>query len=183
MQQFEIVLKNNKIRSYRFIALILIVLNLAVFIFLLFSDLYFVDSLSALILVSIYAMVRFYQSRKNKTVFFIDEVAFFVLSGCWIVLHNYLFAIFCALIGSLYHFSLQKIRFVFSEELIMRMNFPRTEYQWAKFSNIMLRDGILTLDFNDNRLIQLEVEDDNIVNEFEFNAFAQKQIKQYYQHY
>jgi hypothetical protein len=182
MQQFEIVLKNNKIRSYRFIALMLVVLNLAVYVFLLFSDSYFVDALSALILVFIYVIFRFYQSRKNKTLFFIDEVAFFVLAGCWIVLHHYLFAIFCALIGVLYYFSLQKIQFVFSEELIIGMNFPRTEYQWAKFSNVMLRDGILTLDFTNNRLIQMEVEDDNTINEFEFNEFAKQKIKQNFQH-
>jgi hypothetical protein len=183
MQQFEIVLKNNNIRSYRFIALMLVILNLAIFIFLLFSDSYFVDALSDLILVCIYAIFRFYQSRKNKAFFFIDEVAFFVLAGCWIVLHHYLFAIFCALIGTLYHFSLQKIHFVFSGELIIRMNFPRTEYQWAKFNNVMLRDGILTLDFTDNKLIQMEVEDNITINEFEFNAFAKQKIKQYSQHY
>ena len=46
-------------------------------------------------------------------------------------------------------------------------------YNWNEFSNVILKDELLTLDFKNNRLIQLAVEV-NItpVNEIEFNEFC-----------
>ena len=59
------------------------------------------------------------------------------------------------------------------------MNFPPVEYQWNQLSNVMLRDNILTLDFNNNKLIQIEIENEKNINEVEFNEFAQQQILKY----
>ena len=105
-----------------------------------------------------------------------DEVAFFTLAGCWVVLQNYPIAGGCLLMGILYHFSLQKLKFVFNNIFIKKTNFPPLEYQWNQVSNVMLRDGILTLDFNNNKLIQIEVNNETNISEVEFNEFAQQQI-------
>ena len=182
MQQFEphsyqIVLKNYKIKSYRFIALLVVFSNLAVFLFLLFSDKYFYDAAASLFLIAVYCLYRFYIAKKNKSGFYMDVVSFFILAGCWVALHNYAIVAVCALMGMLYHFSLQKLLFVFNNASVKKMNFPSSEYQWSGFSNVMLRDNILTLDFNNNKLIQCEIEND--INEVEFNEFAQQQILKY----
>ena len=186
MQQFEITLKNNKIKSYRSIALLIVFFNLAVFIFLLFSDKYFYNAASSLFLISIYCLYRFYVAKKNKSGFYMDEVSFFILAGCWVALQNYPVVFCCALMGILYHFSLQKIQFVFNSDSIKKINFPPSEYLWNKFSNVMLRDNILTLDFNNNKLIQCEIENVQVtlngkksINEKEFNEFAQQQLLKY----
>ena len=108
-----------------------------------------------------------------------DEVAFFILAGCWVGLQNYFIAGGCLLMGILYHFSVQKIQFVVNNVLIKKTNFPSVEYQWNQMSNVMLRDGILTLDFNNNKLIQLEVDNETNISEIEFNEFAQQQLIKY----
>ncbi len=108
-----------------------------------------------------------------------DEVAFFILAGCWVALQKYPIAGGCLLMGILYHFSLQKIQFVFNNVFIKKINFPPVEYQWNQMSNVMLRDSILTLDFNNNKLIQLEIDNEKNINEIEFNEFAQQQIIKY----
>lgn len=176
MQQFDIFLKNYKIKSYRFIALLIVILNLAVFIFLLFSGVHFFEAAAAVFLAAIYFLYRFYLSKKNKIGFFMDEISFFILTGCWIALQNYLIAFACVSMGILYHLSLQKLQFVFNSNFVKKMNFPPTEYTWNRFSNVVLRDNILTLDFKNNKLIQIEIENEKNINAIEFNEFAQQQL-------
>jgi Ca2+/Na+ antiporter len=176
MQQFELILKNYKIKSYRLIALLIVFFNLAVYIFLLFSDSHFYNAAASLFLVSAYCLYRFYLAKKTKTRFFMDEFSFFILAGSWVALHNYFIAAGCIFMGVLYYFSLQKFQFVFDNNSIKKLNFPKTEYAWNKFANVLLRDNILTLDFNNNKLIQVEIEDEENIDETEFNAFAQQQL-------
>ncbi len=179
MPQFEITLKNSKVKSYHFIALLIVSFNIAIFIYLLFFDKYFYDAAASFFLIAVYCLFRFYIAKKNKSPFYIDEVAFFILAGCWVALQNYPVAGGCLLMGILYHYSLQKLQFVFNNIFIKKTNFPPIEYQWNQLSNVMLRDSILTLDFNNNKLIQMEIDNESNISEVEFNAFAQQQIIKY----
>ena len=179
MQQFEIVLKNYKIKSYRFIALLIALSNMAVFIFLLFSDVHFFEAAASVFLVALYGLYRFYLVKKNKIGFYLDEVSFFILAGCWVGLQNYLLAFSCILLGILYHLSLQKLQFVFNSDFVKKMNFPHSEYSWDNFNNVLLKDNILTLDFSNNKLIQAEIENEKSIIEKEFNEFAEQQLFKY----
>ena len=66
-----------------------------------------------------------------------------------------------------------------NEQLIVLQNgiFGKS-YNWSEFSNVILKDELLTLDFKNNRLIQLVV-DVNFtpVNEIEFNEFCRILLK------
>lgn len=179
MQQFDIILKNPKIKSYRLIALLIVFLNLAIFLFLLFSGSYFYDAAACVFLVGVYCLYRFYFSKKNKTAFFFDEFSFFILAGCWVALQVYLLAFGCLLLGILYHFSLQKLQFIIDKNSVKKINLPKADYSWDMFSNVLIRDNILTLDFNNNKLIQVEIENNKDVNEAAFNQFAKEQIIRY----
>ena len=184
MQQFEakyyrITLKNYKIKSYRFIALLIIFFNLAIFVYLLFSEKYFYDAAASFFLVAGYCLYRFYVAKKINKRFVLDEFSFFILAGCWVALHNYLIAFGCVFIALLYHFALQKPVFIVDNKSVKKLNFPKTEFSWNKFSNVLIRDNILTLDFKNNKLIQAEIEDDKSISEPEFNTFAQQQIITY----
>ncbi|MEP6926410.1 MAG: hypothetical protein ABI834_02185 [Ginsengibacter sp.] len=174
MQQFEITLKNDKIKFYKFIALLLALLNLAVFIFLLISDVHFYEAAAALLLSGLYLIYILYTAKKNHRIFFVSEITFFILAGSWVALQNYLIAFACVLLGILYHLSLQKLQFVFNEHFVKKINFPQKQYEWEMLSNVMLRDNILTIDFKNNKLIQLEIESN--LSEVNFNQFAQQQL-------
>jgi hypothetical protein len=54
------------------------------------------------------------------------------------------------------------------------------KHDWAEISNIVLKDGILTIDFKNNRLFQKETDDldddDYDGEEDEFNEFCQEQL-------
>ena len=52
-------------------------------------------------------------------------------------------------------------------------------FRWSDLNNIVLRDGLLTVDFKNNRLIQREIvddEDEDDADEEEFNAFCREQL-------
>lgn len=176
MQQFDIILQNDKIKSYRSIALILLLLNLAIFVFLLFFDEYRYESASAILLVGIYIFMRLHFIRKYNQGNYLDQVIMFVLAGCWLGLQNYFMVTALVILGILYHFALQKLQFVFTKEKIVKMNFPVREFEWNTLNNVILKDNILTLDFKDNKLIQAEIERAQNINEQQFNSFAQSQL-------
>jgi len=174
MQQFEITLKNDKIKFYKFISLLLVLLNLAVFVFLLIANVHFYEAAAALLLSGLYLIFLLYIAKKNKDVFSVNEVTFFILAGSWVALQNYLVAFACVLLGILYHLSLQKLQFLFSNSFVKKLNFPQKVYAWEMFANVVLRDNILTIDLKNNTLIQFEIESD--ISESQFNAFAQQHL-------
>jgi hypothetical protein len=55
----------------------------------------------------------------------------------------------------------------------------KQEFAWSAFTNIILKDGLLTLDFKSNKLIQREVADDNEdddADEDEFNDWCRQRL-------
>ncbi len=57
-------------------------------------------------------------------------------------------------------------------------SFPRKSYPWNVIQNIVLKDGIITIDFKNNKLIQKEVDASvSKETELEFNTFCTEQIR------
>lgn len=55
----------------------------------------------------------------------------------------------------------------------------KQRFSWDVFNNVILKDGLLTLDFKSNRLIQKEVADDDEdddADEDEFNAYCRDRL-------
>ncbi len=63
-----------------------------------------------------------------------------------------------------------------SEEIVMN-TFPKKRFNWGELNNIVLKDGLLTIDFKNNKLIQKELDEtaDEKVEQ-EFNLFVQEKI-------
>ena len=65
----------------------------------------------------------------------------------------------------------------FDDEEIVINSFPKKRHQWNELNNAILKDGILTLDFKNNRVFQKEVNAEVSKEiEQEFNRFAQRLI-------
>ena len=71
--------------------------------------------------------------------------------------------------------ALKKISLYFTASGIEKRNFPSKKYHWNQFSNVILKDNILTLDFKNNKLLQAKIETTNL-NEDAFNIFAKEQL-------
>lgn len=66
------------------------------------------------------------------------------------------------------------------DRIVFKSVFSKTIY-WAELSNALIKDGILTLDYKNNKLFQAETDDDEEneeyeVSEEEFNEFCRKQL-------
>ncbi len=66
----------------------------------------------------------------------------------------------------------------FSPDRIVINSLIRKKFVWAAFTNIMLKDGLLTMDFKNNRLLQKEVdeEEEGDADEDEFNDYCRAKI-------
>jgi hypothetical protein len=59
------------------------------------------------------------------------------------------------------------------DEHILYPSFPKRKIKWNEVNNIILKDGLLTIDLNNNKIIQQLVDESvNTINEPEFNKFC-----------
>lgn len=65
----------------------------------------------------------------------------------------------------------------FDNEGAVVNSLPKKQYVWAQISNVILKDGILTLDLKNNKLIQKPIESDTSAREeLEFNEFCRSKL-------
>ncbi len=65
----------------------------------------------------------------------------------------------------------------FDDEEIVFNTLPKKRYSWQDLANVVLKDGILTIDFRNNKLIQKEIESQTSAKEEqEFNEFCQARL-------
>ena len=63
------------------------------------------------------------------------------------------------------------------EELVFN-TVPKRKYLWNEVSNVVLKEGILTIDLKNNKLIQKEIDADiSEADEQDFNDFCKHQLK------
>jgi hypothetical protein len=69
------------------------------------------------------------------------------------------------------------IEYAFDEEEIVLNSLPKKHYYWNEINNILIKDGILTIDLKNNRLIQKEIENPGSDKaERDFNEFCRERL-------
>jgi hypothetical protein len=173
MHTFGITLKNEKEKSYRRIILFFVILHILLFSYLLFTRLW-KEGLSGLIVTVLYAGYRLLICNKNKQKFTFGSGYFFVF-GIVSIMDTWWLGIIDMILFLLSSIALVPISLTFSSADIKKAGFPFKKYQWDEFSNVILKDNILTLDFKNNKLLQAEIANKSI-NEEAFNTFAKEQL-------
>lgn len=78
----------------------------------------------------------------------------------------------------LYKVAQRKLAVIITREKISYPSFPVRTIQWTELNSIILKDGLLTIDFKNNRLIQHYPDKSQLVpDEKEFNEFCKEQLK------
>ena len=155
MQQFQISLKNEKVKQYDRIALFITIINLSLFIYVAFAVTNKQDRIAA---IAGAALVLIALSIDWKIDFW------------WI-------GVLCFAIGTLYFASKRILLVSISKEKIIYPSFPKKHIEWSQLNNIILKDGLLTIDFKNNKFIQQFIDDTNTaLNEQEFNDFCGQQL-------
>jgi hypothetical protein len=100
-------------------------------------------------------------------------------AGGWLLLPNLFWMAFPFIaLATLESYAKRPLEIGFDRDRIVINSLIRRRLQWSAFSNILLKDGLLTLDYKDNRLLQWEVIDDgeSDADEEEFNTYCRGQL-------
>lgn len=176
MYEYEIVLKNEKEKTYSVISWLLLLINLVTIILYSISfDLKNIFPLVfAIIAFATLFLAKYFKGLNEKFSyyfpFFFFAAAWFFTVYPWVGLVNLVF-------GALNMIARRKliVRFL-NDKVIYPSAFPR-QIQWTEISNAVLKDDILTIDLKNNKLIQQKI--DRIyttINEDEFNDFCRQQL-------
>jgi hypothetical protein len=68
------------------------------------------------------------------------------------------------------------VRVIFTNEEVLLSTLFKKVLQWTDFNNIILKDGLLTLDLKNNKLIQKNILDEEQPDENEFNAYCRNRL-------
>lgn len=182
MQEFELVLKNERIKAYKTFIVFFIALNIA---FLIVQAIITTDiiirskSLLAVFMTLLSLAIEYYYRKKNKQ--YSGKGAallYFILT--YSLLHYWWMALGIITVTILYTISLRKLIVHIDSNQIIYPTFPKKTFVWNDLNNIILKDGLLTIDFKNNKLSQSEVingDNDSVMNEQEFNDFCRNHLK------
>jgi len=176
MKQFELILKNEKEASYKRISILLIILNVVGILFITYLKDF--RNWGALIIAAIAvfaAFSSFYFRNKNEKA--ILTGAFILLSLAWIVAGYWVVGVLNILFMILHTAALQKPIVSINESRVLYPSFPKKKIDWQELSNLILKDGLLTIDLKNNKIIQQQIADiSSTIDEKEFNDFCRQQL-------
>jgi hypothetical protein len=102
---------------------------------------------------------------------------FFAIVNIAAIILKWWLAIFLIPIYIFYRISTRKLTVSVGNNRISYPSYPARSIEWKELSNLILKDGILTLDFKNNRIIQQAVDEDfQNPDEKEFNEFCKQRI-------
>ncbi|MCY7422164.1 MAG: hypothetical protein LH478_10540 [Chitinophagaceae bacterium] len=133
--------------------------------------------LSALILLVIFLYLKFKIARKKRAYYTagLAIAAITFLAGP----NRNLFIFFFYVASLLIERELKFHKEIgFTEKEIVFNTLISKQYDWADMNNVLIKDGLLTLDFKNNKVIQKEIEGDVSKEiEQEFNSFCIVQVE------
>lgn len=176
--QYVVSLKNKQTRSIDLIGLLLGILSVLFFVreMLLSAGVhvaYLVGSI-AVVTVLVWNVV---QSSKGRKVYY--SRALLIAALVWMKMPYFQWLTFLFIILALLEYQAKyALEIGFSDKEIVINSLFKKRYAWSQFDNIVLKDGLLTLDFTNNKILQREVEEDDEddADEEEFNDYCRHQL-------
>jgi hypothetical protein len=180
MEKFELTLRNAKLRSYHVISWLLIFLNIVALYIYSFSSSGGLGDRFGIIGTFLLALLLLFVRRTDRFSFPDRKMSLlrvnFLIIILWLRWQLYIPAAATFVFELLYSYSVRKFEVLVEKKGIIYPSFPKRKILWNELQNIILKDGILTIDLKNNKLIQQELEEDDAVNEKEFNEFCKQQL-------
>jgi len=182
LNRFELLLKNEKVKSYDRITLLIILINLAVFVLLALQSaeqrIRIISIAGSLLLVTLLIIHFIVKNTKTRNTSLYSFISVLSAAITWMIIGKWWVALLCFALSALYQISRKPLQVLFNPDKINYTSFPVRSIQWNELNNVILKDGILTIDFRNNKIVQAEIDDvSNTINEKEFNDFCSQQLK------
>jgi len=176
---FVVVLKNKNKKAVRLTGILLSLLALFLFLYRSFQDTGTMMNLVAFFILLVLFSWSLFQLRKNQKVVFAPLLG---IAGFGLIVlqpFNWLGIVYLAM-AAMERYAMLPQEIGFSRDQIRFNGWPEKKYAWSDFSNIMLKDDILTMDFRNNKLFQKETDDsadpEYDGSEDEFNQFCMENL-------
>lgn len=130
----------------------------------------------AMIAFTISLLAKYFKKSNEKLSsylpFFLFSIAWFLTPYWWLGLINLFF-------GVLNTMARRKLAvYFYNDNLIYPSTFPQ-KILWTEINNVILKDGILTIDLKNNKLFQHSIDRTyTTINEKEFNEFCRQHLNQ-----
>lgn len=181
MQKFELVLRNEKVKLYDRFAILIFLLNAIAICFFLYynyqaikeNPLALACGGAALLMLCYFMFIPAVSKSKNVFLLAAAPVAlYWVLIGYWWI------GFILVFLFAFYLVAKRHLMVNVSNTGILYPSFPQRKFSWQELNNMILKDGLLTIDFKNNRIIQQMTDSmTKTLNEKEFNDFCKAQLK------
>jgi hypothetical protein len=176
--QYVVTLKNQNNRYIDILGLLLSIFSVICFTWELIHS----GNVSVAYLIGSVAVTGFIgwnllQAAKKRKVYY--SRALLSAALVWMKMPYFQWLVFVFIILALLEYQAKySIEIGFADNEIVFNSLFKKRYNWSAFSNIVLKDGLLTLDFTNNRVLQREIEDDeeDDADEDEFNEYCRNQL-------
>jgi len=176
MKKYELVLKNEKEKFYKIINWLLLAVNF-ISILLLTISIHFiklVPTILAVVAVSSIFFIHYFQRKYEKLVY---STPFFIFSLAWVVAGFWWIGVLNLVFSILSFASIKRLIVSLTGEYITYPSLFDKRIKWDELNNVILKDGLLTIDFKNDKLIQQLVDEPNYsTDEKEFNDFCSEQL-------
>lgn len=181
MEPFRIYLRNEKVKQYNRIALLIVVIHFALFGYMAVAlpagDLRNYSGASALLLGILLALKNIPFFKKTEHDFYYYSIAELIIIVTWIGTGYWWFVVLTGLISTLYVIARRPLIVLIRKEHVQYPSFPSKKISWSALDSLLLKDGLLTIDFKNDRLVQQPVETDiSSRQEQEINEFCRQQL-------
>jgi hypothetical protein len=174
--QFEILLKNERVRSINTVSLIICLVSALFFLIQVLKqgragDLYLLPFL-VIVCLLVYKKLshRKRQHASYRLILIICAVSWFTMPLMpWLGLPVLLLAMF-------EEKARMPIRITFTNDLVVLHTLFTRNFGWQHFNNVVLKDRLLTLDLKNNRLIQRIIQDEDEPEQEEFNKYCSERL-------
>ena len=178
--QYVVVLKNQNTKYINILGFLLALLSTVFFVKELLQpgQTGFVYLVGVLFIIGVLIWNVYHSVYKGKKVYY--SRALLIAALVWMKMPYYQWLTFVFIILALLEYQAKfAVEIGFSDNEIKFNTLFKKRYQWSDFSNIVLKDGLLTLDFANNKIFQREIDDDDDdddADEKEFNDYCQRQL-------
>jgi hypothetical protein len=177
--QYVVTLKNQNNRYIDILGLLLSIFSVICFTWeLVHSGNVSVAYLIGCVAVTGFIVWNLLQTSKKRKVYY--SRALLIAALVWMKMPYFQWLVFVFIILALLEYQAKyAIEIGFADNEIVFNSLFKKRYHWKQFSNIVLKDGLLTLDFTNNRIVQREIEDDeeDDADEDEFNEYCSRQLE------
>ena len=183
MDKFTITLPNDKIKTYRMLLLLISLINivmLSLFKFRMPTDSLTGYVISGAIGATSAPLLLWLFAKKDQ-----DRHSHRMITGilisctAWFMLGFVLAGISLMVVSLLALMAIRTLLVIVDHTGIVYPSIPAQKLNWSEVDNLLLKDGILTIDLKNNKLMQFRIaeKDNPALDEHVFNTFVTEQLK------